>query len=218
MPRPVSTGRWVIFTALQYEAQALRKALGDDVQLRVVGPRATRLPGAAELAGCGGIMMTGLGGALDPSLGTGDVVVDGEVKSAGPWRRGAIHTTDGIVATPAEKAALFRQTHALVVDMENAAARGLAASIGVPFLGVRAVSDRADEPLDPAVLRLVDSSGRLHPARLAIEICRRPTFLATLIRLGPRSDLAMKNLAAALREILASEKLPFSRAPGTTSP
>jgi hypothetical protein len=217
MPPPVS-GRWVIFTALEYEARALRKVLGSGVELRVVGPRATRLPAPAELSGRAGILMAGLGGALDPELETGEVVIDGEIPMSNPprRRRGAIHTADRIVATPAEKALLFRQTRALVVDMESAAARGLAAAIGVPFLGVRAISDRADEPLDPAVLRLVDSSGRLRPSRLARELVRRPTFVQTLLRLRPGSELAMTNLAAALREILTD--LSFSRAPGTTTP
>jgi hypothetical protein len=214
-------GPIVIFAALAYEANVLSRAVRGvpGVEVRVIGPRAVRLPAAADLAGARLVIMAGLAGALDPALLVGDVVIDGEVASVPSARRGTIHTATDIVATPEQKAALFASTGARAVDMENAAARALAAQAGVPFVGIRAISDRADEPLDPAVLRLVDSAGRLRPMRLTAELCRRPAFLGTLLRLRPKSALAMKNLATAVREIVSSpETLSFSPAPGTTTP
>ena len=217
------TGPLLILTALEYEAKAISKRIGrsSEVDLRVIGPGATSLPAAGELSGYRGIVMAGVAGALDPQLDAGDVVIDGDIgEIAGPFRRGRIHSAGKIVATPAQKAALWSQTGALVVDMENAAARALAERAGVPFVGVRAVSDRADEILDPAVLRLVDSSGRLRPGRLAAELCRRPALVAALLRLRPRSALAVKNLADAVAQVVTSPDvlLSFSRAPGTTAP
>ncbi|MGE9293309.1 MAG: hypothetical protein ACQKBW_06830, partial [Puniceicoccales bacterium] len=57
------------------------------------------------------VILAGFGGALDPSLQRGDIVIDrGE---------GKIHTAADVVSTPAEKAALFEKTGCPVVDMES---------------------------------------------------------------------------------------------------
>jgi adenosylhomocysteine nucleosidase len=212
----------LILAALKYEAAAIARSLGlafiaparaagylpdgRPVQLRVVGMGCRTIPrGDREPDLCCCIVMAGLGGALDPELHIGDVVIDERSTfpvPAGIGRRGAIHTAADLVSTPAHKASLYRQTGALVVDLENEVARRLAAERGVPFLGLRAVSDRADEALDPAVGRLVDPSGRLRVTALAREICRRPALLADLYRLRARSGRAMASLTGALRAIL----------------
>jgi nucleoside phosphorylase len=149
--------------------------------------------------------MAGLAGALEPSLSVGDVVVDQASDfpvTDGRWRRGGIHTAGEIVATPAGKSALFRAGGDLVVEMENAFARRFAAERGVPFLGVRAVSDSAAEPLDAAVLRFVDPSGRVRLGRLAAELCRRPGLIPALWRLRSRTAIALRNLSGAVRQIV----------------
>jgi hypothetical protein len=195
----------LVFAALAYEAKAIAASMGrePEVELRVIGPGATRLPSPAQSAGCRGIIMAGLGGALDPALQIGDVVIDSEaIAPDGPWRGGHFHTADQIIATPAQKHALFKTTGALVVEMENARARELARTMGVPFLGIRAISDRSDEILDPAIIRMVDSSGRVRAGALAGELLKRPALIASLLRLRPRSACAMKSLCDALELIL----------------
>jgi hypothetical protein len=202
-----------IFTALRYEAAALARSLprGTATELHVVGMKCASLPRDLDPGRCRGIVMAGLGGALDPALKVGDVVVDEQSDLQvpdGAWRRGGIFTAAEVVSTPADKAALFRQTGALVVDLENDLARRLAAEWGVPFLGVRAVSDRAGETLEPAVARLIDPAGRLRPARLAVELCRRPALAGDLWRLRAQSGRAMAGLVCALRRILAPTVQP----------
>ena len=98
---------------------------------------------------------------------------------------------------------MYRATGASVVDMENSAARAWAAARGARFVGVRAVSDRADEALDPALLRLVDDRGAVRPARLAAELCRRPALLATLWRMRSGAALALENLGKSVGNIVA---------------
>jgi len=201
----------LILTALHYEADAINRRLRavEGVDLRVVGPRGQGLSRVKAVENYRGIIMAGLGGALDPTLNIGDVVVDRDSDldiPAGPWRRGLIHTTEGVVATVVDKRALFAATGALVVDMENAIARAFAADRGAAFLGIRAVSDGADEPLDPATLRWIDPAGALRPGPLLADLCRRPARIPALWRLGRRSRVAVGKLADAVEQIVHSRQ------------
>jgi hypothetical protein len=198
---------FLLLTALQFEAAAIAKRLRH-VQLRVIGPRAVGLE-RVDATGCRGVIMAGLAGALDPTLAIGDVVVDAQWDLAipqGPWRRATIHTAADLISTVEQKRQLYADTGAAVVDMENAAARQFAAQRGLPFAGIRAVSDRADEPLDPATLRWVDSEGALRPGRLALDLCRRPGSIPSLARLGKRSKTAVAALAEAVERIVRANR------------
>jgi len=193
----------LLLTALKYEAAAIAKRLGD-VQLRVIGPRAVGLE-RVDPTGCRGVIMAGLAGALDPALAIGDVVVDERSDLAipsGPWRRATLHTAADLISTVEQKRRLFAETGAAVVDMENAAVRAFAARHSVPFLGIRAVSDRADEPLDPTTLGWIDADGALRTGRLVLGVCRRPGSIPSLVRLGKRSKIAAAALAEAVERIV----------------
>jgi hypothetical protein len=205
----------LILTALRYEAAALAKHLRPDprdVRLIVIGPRAQNLPKITGPTECRGILLAGLAGALDPSLSDGDVILDEgspiDVSNIPHCRRGRIATSDRIIATPAEKAALFAATGAAVVDMETDAVRAFASQLGVPFLAIRAVSDLADQTLDPATVSWVTPTGGLRWGKVLGTLCRRPTTIVEMTRLGRRSDRAMQNLATVVREILERRAFP----------
>jgi adenosylhomocysteine nucleosidase len=141
--------------------------------------------------------MAGLAGALDPTLRAGDVIIDEQSTWLDPswsYRRGGIHTATKIIATPAEKASLFHQTGAAVVDMENEKARQLAAKWNVPYLGIRAVADCADEALDPALLRMTDNDGRVQTGRVISALLRQPTLLARLWHVRACANLGLHRL------------------------
>jgi adenosylhomocysteine nucleosidase len=140
--------------------------------------------------------MAGLAGALDPGLKIGDVVMDDATT------RGRIYTADHLIATPAEKAALFRQTGALAVDMENAIVRRAAEAAGIPFIGIRAISDTADQAIDPAVLTIADEVGRPKPLAIAMLLIRRPGMAAKLRRLQADSHRALAALGAAVKTLI----------------
>jgi hypothetical protein len=136
--------------------------------------------------------MAGLAGGLAPGLNRSDLVIDDQSLPTPnfPHPRGPIASLDAILSTPAEKAALHRSTGALVVDMENAAARCFAARHATPFIGIRAVSDTASETLNPACLRVVDDQGFLRPARLVATLLRNPSLLPAFWRLRTTSQAA----------------------------
>ena len=185
--------RVLILTAVTMEAAALRRA---GLAATVIGIGGSRLAGVVVPPATTHVVMAGVGGALDPGLSVGDVVVDGPVHDV---RRGTIHTVDRVVSTAAEKAALFAATGAAVVDMEQAVVRRWAA---VQVVGVRAVSDAAHHAVDPAVVRFVTDVGRPRPAAIAAGLLRRPGLVPHLLQLNRHTRLALDRLAAVLPVIV----------------
>lgn len=213
--------RLIILTAVALEAQAVAavwklpapkagKPVRDDkrapaVEIHLVGIGTVRMPADLRDPPVCGIIMAGLAGALDPTLRIGDIVIDDCPAGwlpAIPYRRGRIVVSPTLVSTPAEKAKLFQETGALAVDMESAAARAVAAELGVPYISVRAISDAADELLDPAVLKMVNAFGHPRPLAIAAALIRRPSLIPRLRRLAETSKRAAANLAAAVAAIV----------------
>jgi len=211
----------IIFTAVQTEAKAVARALrlrraskvlwngdenrGPPVSLYMIGMGASHLPAIvpSEL-GC--ILMAGLAGALEPSLQIGDLVIDAQSTFATEVKavRGSIYTSKTLIATPAEKADCFDRIGAVVVDMENQIVREWAAKMDVPFLGIRAISDRADQSLDPGILNAIDEFGGIKPIQLAAGLLGRPARIASLIRVGSHAKHAAERLGCAVAEIVAA--------------
>ena len=201
---------------------------GLSISLAVIGVCARDLPPEAADV----VIMAGLAGALDPSLAVGDLIIDdwptGLVLPAGA-KRGSIHSAAKIAATPQEKRDCFAQTHALAVDMENAAVREWArrsfqrssidasgggaarlpsgempsGRLGASFGAIRAISDRADQSLDPVVLRLVDAWGRPRILQILRTLVVRPALLPHLMRLGADSKKAAARLGTACNETVS---------------
>jgi hypothetical protein len=182
------------------------------VEVWAIGIGGLRLPKEVP-PGVGCVILAGFGGALDPALKVGDVIVDwpGEGSSSvapvGPFRAGRIHCARAIVATAAEKAALFETTGAGVVEMEGDAVRNLLAPASVPLVGVRAITDTADEALDPTLVALVDEIGRPKPLALAGLLARHPSRIASLRRLGAAAQLAGRRLGEAVSSLVRSDEL-----------
>ncbi|HZL36637.1 MAG TPA: hypothetical protein VFC78_15060, partial [Tepidisphaeraceae bacterium] len=174
------------------------------IEVRVIGLRGVRLAQALEGTKPTGIIMVGFAGALDPSLRVGDVVIDDCPPAWIPQmahRRGKICCADSIVGTPSARQALFNKTGALAVDMECTIARNAAARLGVPFALVRAISDDANETLDPAVLGMVDSDGRARLTAIGVTLLRRPSLIGYLKKLAAASKLACAQLGTAVAEM-----------------
>src|SRR4051794_39173855 len=147
MPGPV-----VIYTALQMEADAIARSIST-VPVQVIGLRGVRLSQLPQQQGTH--ILAGLGGALDLALKGGDIVTDDSETSTK-----SIITSSTPVLRPQAKAELFQTTGARAVDMEGDVVRRFLAGRASRFIHVRAISDTADESIDPAVLRLIDDVGR----------------------------------------------------------
>jgi nucleoside phosphorylase len=123
-----------------------------------------------------GMISTGLCGALDPALRLGDVVVSGNahLESRAAFVRGAVHSIDHVAGTAAEKRRLRNQTGAIAVDMESAAVERKAAEWNVPYVCIRAVSDRAGDTLPLDFNRYRNARGDFSRTRIALAAIARP--------------------------------------------
>jgi len=213
--------RIAILTAVRLEAQIIARVLNlqphskdhwsfGDVSLFVVGIGAVHL--STVPIPQHGVIMAGVAGGLDPNLAIGDVIVD-DASAGIPLRnnsgdtplprRGKIHTAASVIATPQDKAALFAQTGALAVEMENAPIRAWAAVNRIAFAGVRGISDTAEHTIDPAVLGLVDERGGLKKAALAKLLLTRPAMIGPLKQLGDNTHQAANAAAEVVKCLLA---------------
>lgn len=166
--------------------------------------------------GATALMSLGLAGGLDPALPPGALILASHIVNAegdslptdDAWRARArarlgdkIKLIDGILAesgaplaSPAEKARLRTATNALAVDMESYGVARAAERAGLPFLAMRAIADRASDPLPPASLAGAAPDGGIHAGPVLKELMRRPTDLPALLRLARASAAAQKSL------------------------
>jgi hypothetical protein len=86
--------------------------------------------------------------------------------------------------------------------MENAQVRAAAAAYSIPFLGLRAISDSADEAVDPAVLKFVDPYGAVRVNEVVSEMFRHPSIAMKLRRLSKTSAIALGSLAEGVKEVI----------------
>jgi purine-nucleoside phosphorylase len=105
-----------------------------------------------------------------------------------------------VAVTVAEKRELYEQG-ASIVDMEAAAIAAVCRERGVEFACLKAVSDLASEDLPLDFNRYRDADGRFQNARIAFAGIIK---IMDLVRLKRQSDLAAKQLGAAIDTSLAN--------------
>lgn len=214
-------------------------SLADGTLLTVSGIGQTAAAeGATRLvaAGARALVSWGLAGGLDPALAAGTLVLPREVISAEgarfsvdrDWRErlsaalsaaqpisaGALLSCREPIASRAEKAAAFRTTTAVAVDMESVAVAGVAASHKLPFIAVRAIVDTARDTLPRSLLAAAGASGVRRLERVWLSLLRSPADVAALIRLFARFHAARRSLAAVARSGALAPVLDASAALG----
>lgn len=176
--------------------------------------------------GATALMSLGLAGGLDPALPPGALILASHIVNVEGhslptdenWRAharaqlgnkielidGGIAESETPLASPGAKAKRHAATRALAVDMESYGVARAAERAGVKFLAVRAIADRASDPLPPASLAGTAADGSIHAGAVLKELIRRPADLPALLRLARASAAAQKSLRD-----LARLGLPF---------
>jgi adenosylhomocysteine nucleosidase len=197
-----------ILTGLRAEAR-IADRLGARIEIGG-GTRAGADRAASRLieAGVDALLSFGLAGGLDPALASGAMIVpwavmlqDGRPIACAPelvhWLGGAtvMHIADhaGVIATRAEKAAVFAASGAAAVDLESGPLALAAEAAGLPFAVLRAVCDPAGRDLPPAALAALNAGGGVRLLHVAGALLRRPAQLPDLLQLA--ADAAKANAA-----------------------
>lgn len=119
------------------------------------------------------------------------------------WQ-GSFITTSGIVTKSAVAECLPTDLPTPVLEMESAAVARAAATAGVPFLGLRTISDDAAEELDFSLDELTDAQLRISIPRVLLACLKKPRIIPQLARLAGNSGRAGKNMGIALELVVAS--------------
>ncbi len=179
------------------------------------------------------VVSVGFCGGLDETLRRGDVLVPSRIVSPdGSWEcsrklieaavaaaetgaasgrkrgfrilSGTLYCSPTIVRTAAEKRALADAAGADAVDMESAGVAAFCARAGIPAAAVKVVLDGAGEELPKGLEELMDSVGRIRPARLAARLLGNPAFIADMIAMRRQAASCAENLGAAVESLSAS--------------
>jgi adenosylhomocysteine nucleosidase len=157
-------------------------------------------------------IVSGFAGALQSCVKPGDVVAPEKVLPAGSGRpllcernlfRGAnqdgaieiaaLLTTDHVVATAEEKAALAPFAEA--VDMESYFILAASREKGVPALAIRVISDAFDRDMPVDIDTIVDDKGNVRIGGVVRYVAQHPLLLPALVRLGRDSRTAAEAMA-----------------------
>lgn len=89
-----------------------------------------------------------------------------------------------------------------VVEMESGAVALIAAENGIPFVGIRSVSDPSGEEIGFSLNEFCDDQMRIRIPRVLLAIIRKPRIIPQLVRLARNSRIAAANLARAVEQLL----------------
>ena len=187
--------------------------------------------------GVRGIVSFGTAGGLSPGLKSGDLVLpksvvcesDGSSFDATPsWHSALLRRLGGsqildpslvkfqdtllqpakVIADPAQKATLFRESKCVAADMESAGVASICAKRGLAFATVRVVTDDCNTTIPSCVLDALDVRGNLSLTKLGWGLLKKPWQVFPLLRLGVDYAKARRRLLAAIAELGTDFALP----------
>ncbi|WP_246725262.1 phosphorylase [Beijerinckia sp. L45] len=197
----MSTVMQTIIVACGLKAEA-KIAAGPDVTVIAGGGDGLALEAAltAAVRQGGALVSFGIAGGLAPELRPGAIVVARRVMAPSGryyeaniiWAQalaGRLHApladfagVDTPLAGVAEKAALFRDRGASIVDMESHIVARVAAAHGLSFAAIRVVADPAERQLPHAATVGMRADGRVDLPAVLTSLARNPRQLPGLIR------------------------------------
>ena len=208
-----------VVAALAAEARTLGVPRGILVGVSGIGCAGAESTARALLdAGAGALVSFGMAGGLDPALNAGAICVPGEVISADgarfltaqAWAKrvsasvfgsvagGKLLTSVQAIASVEDKARVYRDTGAALVDMESLGVARIAALAGVPFIAVRVIVDTAADVL-PAAVAAATRDGQVRIGRLIRALARSPADLGAIFQLAHRYRAAIRSLQSVAR-------------------
>ncbi len=179
----------------------------------------------------GGIIHVGFGGALSPMLALGDVLIADAIGGDSDAlvdarlvriatglnldgisvRAGVVITHDRILTTGEEKRAVssvLPEGALGCADMESAIVATVCAQYGVPYLGIRCISDTFDEDLPIDLNACRDRDGNIEIGRILWSIARHPSTVAGVMELRRRANACARILARVVQGVLLQAPRP----------
>ncbi len=201
---------------LEGQGRVLRLAIGG------MGERRARfaLGVLLESFEADGIVSFGFGGALDPDLKVGEVVVGKGIlmwKGPGqvilgddlhwPWetsglKKASIISAPRFVSKLEVIGDLPLKSFPAVLDLETFGLARDAAGRGIPFFSIRAISDEFALDVGHRIGNLVDEQYRIRPSRMLLWLMSRPWEWILLWRLFRRARVASRAMGKVLYEVL----------------
>ena len=194
----------------------IKRAQGGFETSSGVGPeRAAHGAKAFIDAGARGLLSFGVAGGLTEGAPAGaiilaDDVIDGDQRYLSDigWRNkisesisdvcevisGTLVGTDRLISTRDGKKRLQQRSAAVACDMESHAVARIAASHGVPFVVIRAISDPHDQFVPPWLLRCLTPAGELRTWKLLWQAVQRPGSWGDLAGLSRDAKSAFGSL------------------------
>jgi adenosylhomocysteine nucleosidase len=165
--------------------------------------------------GARGVVSFGVAGGLAPDLAPGTCIIGSAIVSGADggnrvsthddWSKsllraipdavcGTLYGSVGPITHPRAKAALYKKTGAVAVDMESHIVGDVAAAHGLPMAAIRVITDPAARALPPSVLAAMRPSGAVDIAALIWSLLKRPCDMPALMRLALDANAARATL------------------------
>jgi adenosylhomocysteine nucleosidase len=110
------------------------------------------------------------------------------------WSSGKFNTANTI----ADRAALYAQTGCCAIDDETYAVAGFAAARNIPFIGLRVVSDGAEDNLPSAVLSALNPDGTTDIEAVVLSVIKDPLQVPALIKTAREYEKSLGELRRAI--------------------
>jgi adenosylhomocysteine nucleosidase len=157
----------------------------------------------AILEGARGVISFGVAGGLSPALQPGTCVIASailcenegisRINTHGGWSKTLLQAIPGAVCGmlvgvpdpvvhPHAKAALYRKTGAVAVDMESHVVGGVAAAHGLPMAAIRVIADPAARAVPAAALAAMRPNGTTDITAMIWSMLKRPADFPALVR------------------------------------
>ena len=209
--RPIT----LVCFAIKEEAKPFQERLGSRSDVRTlltgIGQRNAAKTIRAALAAQKSrlVLSCGFAGGLRPDLEAGTVLfsIDGGTDlEVGLRQAGAqparFYCIDRVLATAAEKSALWETTGADAVEMESQIICKICREEKIPSATVRVILDRANEDLPLDFNQLMTDDRRMDYSKLALALMRSPGKFPALRRLQKQTQMAAEKLAKVLVQVI----------------